>query len=375
MDGTINHITFSNVLYALDMFVSIISHSQIRDKGLYYYGWEEKLLRHSDGLELAYTPEIDSIPNMLQASTELEAAQAFAFVSANSRRPNSAIQPTRKITLCDLHETFSHANLESLKKLVAITTGFGLSSRDNFSCEVCLLGNSQKQISRIPPNRATHAFQRVHLDIVGPMTNSGDGKERYWIIYTDDYTRYRWIDTVESKSDCTTSLLRFLRMIKTRYRVNIAIVHLDNDNVLINYKTKAELSSPGTVFEPYTPYTAHQNGVAESSNRIYEARVRLMQIGAPHVPKNLWPFTARYAAELINHNPTTAVLGGKTPRQLLVEYMGTPIPVPNLYSIRKYGELGFVHIPEQRRVQGDKFSAHAFKAYFVGREGSRIYLM
>jgi len=375
VDGTINHVTFNNVLYAPDMFVSIISHSQIRDKGLYYHGWEEKLLRHSDGLELAYTPEIDGIPNILQASNELEAAQAFAFVLANSPRPKSAIQPTRKITLCDLHETFGHANVESLKKLVATTTGLELSSRDNFSCEVCLLGNSQKQISRVSPNRATYAFQRVHVDIVGPMANSGDRNERYWVIYTDDYTRFRWIDTVESKSDCTTSLLRFLRMIKTQHRVNVAIVHLDNDNVLINHKTKAELSSAGTVFEPSTPYTAHQNGVAESSNRIYEARVRLMQIGAPHVPKNLWPFTARYAAELINHYPTTAVPGGKTPRQLLMEYMGTPNPVPNLHSIRKYGELGFVHIPEQRRVQGDKFSARAIKAYFVGREGSRIYLM
>jgi len=62
VDGTINHVTFNNVLYALDMFVSIILHLQIRDKGLYYYGWEEKLLRHSDGLELAYTLEINSIP-------------------------------------------------------------------------------------------------------------------------------------------------------------------------------------------------------------------------------------------------------------------------------------------------------------------------
>jgi len=95
VDGTINYVTFSNVLYAPDMFVSIISHSQIRYKGLYYYGWEEKLLRHSDGLELAYTPEIDGIPNILHVSNELEAALAFAFVSAHSPRPNSAIQPTR----------------------------------------------------------------------------------------------------------------------------------------------------------------------------------------------------------------------------------------------------------------------------------------
>jgi hypothetical protein len=375
VDGTINHVTFSDVLYAPDMFVSIISHSCIREKELYYHGWDEKILRHSDGFELAYTPEIDGIPNMLQASDELEAAQAFAFVSAHSPRPNSAILPTLKTSLCDLHETFGHANINSLKKLVATTQGLEISTRNNFSCEVCLLGNSQKQISRVSPNRATHPFRRIHVDIVGPMTNSGNGKERYWIIYTDDYTCYRWIDIVESKSDCTTSLLRFLRMVKTQHGIDVEIVHLDNDNVLINTKTKNELAAKGTVFEASTPYTAHQNGVAESSNRIHKARVRLMQIGAPHVPKNLWPYTARYATELINHYPTTAVAGGKTPRQLLLEYMNTPNSVPNLYSLRKYGELGYVHIPEQCRVRGDKFLPRAIKAYFVGREGSRIYLM
>jgi len=58
-----------------------------------------------------------------------------------------------------------------------------------------------------------------------------------------------------------------------------------------------------------------------------------------------------------------------------MEYIGTPNLVPNLHSIRKYGELGFVYIPKQRRVQGDNFSARAIQAYFVGREGSRIYLM
>jgi hypothetical protein len=44
-NSTINYTKFSDVLYALDMFVSIISHSKIRAKGLYYHGWHEKLYR------------------------------------------------------------------------------------------------------------------------------------------------------------------------------------------------------------------------------------------------------------------------------------------------------------------------------------------
>jgi hypothetical protein len=157
-NSTINHTKFSDVLYALDMFVSIISHSKIRAKGLYYHGWHEKLYRQQDEQEIAYTPEIDGIPNILQAKDELEAAQAFAFVTANSPRPNSHILPTRKVSLADLHKLFGHANVADLKKLVATTNGLELSDRDSYTCEVCLLSNSHKQISRVEPNRATRPF-------------------------------------------------------------------------------------------------------------------------------------------------------------------------------------------------------------------------
>jgi len=296
------------------MFVSIISHSKIRQKGIYYHGWDEKIYRKSDTCEIAYTPEIDGIPNFLQAQTELKATQALAFILAYSPRYNSTIILTRKVSLTKLYKTFRYTNIIALKQLIKTTTSLELQGAQNFSCEVYLLGNARKQISRCPPQRATRPFERVYIDIVGPVTPVGVDKERWWIIYTDDYTRYRWIDVTTTKDICTDSLLRFMRMIKTQFNATVAICHLDNDIVLVNNKTKEQLSQLGTVFEASTPYTPHQNGVAESSNRIEEARVRLMMIGAPHLPNSLWPYAARYATELINHYPTTDLAEGKTPR-------------------------------------------------------------
>jgi hypothetical protein len=179
---------------------------------------------------------------------------------------------------------------------------------------------------------------------------------------------------MEHKSDSASSLLRFLRMVEVQHGVNVAIVHVDNDTVLINQATKTDLAMVGTVFEPSTTYTAHQNGVAESSNRVGEARTRLMMVRAPHIPKSMWPYASRYAIKIMNHCPTTAIPSGKTRRQLLLEFMNIPNPVPNLYALRKFDKPGWVHIPEQRRAQGDKFLPRATKQYFVGREGSRIYL-
>jgi hypothetical protein len=178
-DGTINVTKFGDVLYSLDMFVSIISHSKIRSKGLYYHGWNEKIYQQQDQLELVYTPEIDGILNILQAKDKLEAAQAFVFVTAYSPCSNRRIQPTWKISLAHLQELFGHANVADLKKLVATTRGLELSDCDAFTCEVCLLSNSHKQISRVQPNRATRPFEQVHVDIIGSLQVPGDNKERY----------------------------------------------------------------------------------------------------------------------------------------------------------------------------------------------------
>jgi len=378
-DGAINTLTLTGVLYAPDMFLSCISHSKIRAKGYFYHGWDERIYAHPSLVEAAYTPEIDGVPNLLHVENEDDtrgAASALAFASQNAPHYNSShAPPSRKVTLQELHETFGHADVARLRKLVQSTTGLELTNTSRFSCEVCMISNSRQQVSRVIPDRATCLFQRVHVDLVGPMSPPGLNGERWWSLYTEDLIRYRSIDLSATKEGFGRSLIAYVVTIKTQYRVTVAIVHTDNDLVLINKNTTAKLASKGTRFEPSAAYAHHQNGVAESSNRVEAARVRLMMNAAPHLPAKLWPYAAKYAVELQNYYPTTAIPDDKTPRQLLLEHMGVANPVPNLYSFRKFGEPGWVHIPKERRVQGEKFAPRAIKMYFIGRESSRIYLM
>jgi hypothetical protein len=56
------------------MFVLVLLHSMLREKNLYYHGWDKKLYKHLDKREIAYTPEIDRIPTFLLANDEIEAA-------------------------------------------------------------------------------------------------------------------------------------------------------------------------------------------------------------------------------------------------------------------------------------------------------------
>jgi hypothetical protein len=77
----------------------------------------------------------------------------------------------------------------------------------------------------------------------------------------------------------------------------------------------------------------------------------------------------------MNHYPSTTLPNGKTPRQLLLEFLKTPNLVLSVYGIRKFRLPGWANIPKQRCTTGNKFSPRARKAYMIGRDGSRIYYM
>ncbi|KAH4596271.1 hypothetical protein HBI60_228080 [Parastagonospora nodorum] len=215
-DSGINALTFSGVLYAPDMFVSL-SHRMVRAKGCYYHGWREKLYRAADDLELAYTPDIDGVPNLLQVEDEndlLSAVRAMSFVLQHGSH-SSHVLPTRK----ELHETFGHTDVNQLRKLAATTTCIEPTNTSRFACEVCMISNSRLQISRVVPDRATRLFQRVHVDLAGLISPPGLNGERYWSLYTDDLVCHRSIDLSPAKEGFGRSLIDYIVTVKTQYGV------------------------------------------------------------------------------------------------------------------------------------------------------------
>jgi hypothetical protein len=132
------------------MFLSCVAHSKIRAKGYFYHGWDERVYAHPSLVEVAYTSEIDGVPNFLHVENEdddLGAANALAFASQHAPHYNSShAPPTRKVTLRELHETIGHADVAQLRKLVQSTTGLELTDTSRFSGEVCkMLGRRRNE--------------------------------------------------------------------------------------------------------------------------------------------------------------------------------------------------------------------------------------
>jgi len=130
----------------------------------------------------------------------------------------------------------------------------------------------------------------------------------------------------------------------------------------------------GILTEVSTPYTAHQNGIAEKANHLVEERVRVMLIET-QLPLKLWPEVAKAAVHGLNMLPTSVNKDKAPPAQAMALALGDTDSTITYANWKIYGCPAYVLINEKdpQRQQGNKFIARAQKGRLVGYKGSHIY--
>ena len=69
------------------------------------------------------------------------------------------------------------------------------------TCEACLLGKMTKTSFAGHSERASKLLELVHTDVCGPMSTTARGGYQYFIIFTDDFSRYGYIYLMKHKSE------------------------------------------------------------------------------------------------------------------------------------------------------------------------------
>jgi hypothetical protein len=74
-------------------------------------------------------------------------------------------------------------------------------SPDKF-CEGCVIGkHSKSSFPKVAEYQAKNPFELVHTDICGPIQPSSIGKNRYFIIFIDDFSHKTWVYFLKEKSE------------------------------------------------------------------------------------------------------------------------------------------------------------------------------
>jgi hypothetical protein len=90
------------------------------------------------------------------------------------------------------HRRLGHLGHENVKKTATLTDGITIRDMSHAkTCKACLLAKSKRTVSRMPQVRSTEAFDKIHVDVISPITPKAYNGHKWAIIFTDDCDRLR----------------------------------------------------------------------------------------------------------------------------------------------------------------------------------------
>ncbi|KAJ9552799.1 hypothetical protein OSB04_016844 [Centaurea solstitialis] len=165
------------------------------------------------------------------------------------------------------------------------------------NCESCLSGKMTKQPFNSENERATDLLEIIHTDVCGPFSHVARGGYRYFITFTDDFSRYGYVYLMRHKSETFEKFKEY-------------------QNEVQNLLDKRIVLTCGIVSQLTPPYTPQMNGVSERRNRTLLDMVRTMMCHSS-LPISFWGHALETAAHILNRAPTKSV--EKTPYELWKE--------------------------------------------------------
>jgi hypothetical protein len=86
-------------------------------------------------------------------------------------------------------------------------------------------------MSRIPLVAVEHKsrtpFDIIHSDVWGPSPVLSFNSHRYFVLFTDDFSRYTWVYFLKTKSEVFEIFHQFQKMIERQFHAKIKFFHSD----------------------------------------------------------------------------------------------------------------------------------------------------
>ncbi|CAJ2656651.1 unnamed protein product [Trifolium pratense] len=246
------------------------------------------------------------------------------------------------------HYRFGHLNFNGLRVLQQKEMVKGLPQIETPShvCEECLIAKQHR--NSFPQEstwRASHVLQLVHSDICGPMNPTSNSNKRYFITFTDDFSRKTWVYFLKEKSEALEMFRKFKARVEKEKNQPIQCLRTDRGGEYTSSEFVNLCESNGIKRQLTAAYTPHQNGVSERRNITIMNMVRSM-LTNKNVPKTFWPEAVNWSVHILNRCPTFSVKN-MTPEEAWCGHK------PAVDHFRVFGSIAYVHVPDQKRKKLD----------------------
>ncbi|KAI3780382.1 hypothetical protein L2E82_10363 [Cichorium intybus] len=207
---------------------------------------------------------------------------------------------------CLWHCRLGHINKKRIAKLQedGILESFDLKSDD--VCESCLLGKMTKAPFTGNFERGKDLLDLIHSDVCGPFRSATRHGERYFVTFTDDFSRYGYVYLIKHKSETFEVFKRFQNEVENQRGKRIKILRSDRGREYLSQEFYDHLGNCGIVSQLTPPGTPQHNGVAERRNRTLLDMVRSMMSRAM-LPISFWGYALETAVKVLNLVPTKKI--------------------------------------------------------------------
>ncbi|CAI7743188.1 unnamed protein product [Closterium sp. NIES-54] len=179
-------------------------------------------------------------------------------------------------------------------------------------CLPCVEGRQRATPHSSSFPSTTAPLQTLHMDVWGPARVSGQGRERYFLLVVDDYTRNTTVFPLRSKGQVVDVLIPWIRAVCLKLCERF---HTDLPVLCLHSGRGGEISSnllrdfccgEGILPSFKLPASPQQNGIAERHIDLVMqvALISMFHAAAPHF---LWPFAVGYAAHQLNLWPRVSL--------------------------------------------------------------------
>ncbi|KAJ9563184.1 hypothetical protein OSB04_008344 [Centaurea solstitialis] len=330
----------NNCYYIPNMIKNVLSFDLLVDQGFYYKYSYKMISVFKDNIFYFKATPVDGLytVNLKDNNSEIY------HISKRSKD----IEDQTYLWHCRL----GHINKKRVELLLkgGFLGNFDYKPFDN--CESCLSGKMTKQPFNSENERATDLLEIIHTDVCGPFSHVARGGYRYFITFTDDFSRYGYVYLMRHKSETFEKFKEYQNEVQNLLDKRIKFLRSDRGGEYLSDEFDNHLMECGIVSQLTPPYTPQMNGVSERRNRTLLDMVRTMMCHSS-LPVSFWGHALETAAHILNRAPTKSV--EKTPYEL---WKGKK---PNMSFLKIWGCEVYV-----KRPTSEKLKPKSDKCFFVG---------
>ena len=354
-DGAVKHYTMSDVLYVPSLVNNFFSVTAATLKG------------HA----VTFKQKQCTIQKNGKLTATGHCANNVWYIDCSSACDDVCSKLKTDVNVNDLtlwHQRLGHVNEKRLKTAVNkhLITGVEYVNGDLPFCEACVQGKQTREPFKGSADvQSTEKLQLVHSDVCGPMSVASMGSAKYFVTFTDDFTRYCRVYFLKKKSEVFEKFKQYEAEVTNCSGKKIKTLRTDNGGEYTSTEFEAYLRKKGIRHEVSTPYTPQQNGVSERLNRSLQ-EMALSQLVHAELLKSFWADSLATACYVRNRLPVNPL--NISPHE---KWYGKK---PNVKHVRVFGCIAYALKPNlERQKMTAKSDKMRFIGYPFGTKGYRLY--